>query len=114
MLKRIEVGEVKLGMFIHKLEGPWLKHPFWRTKFLLTDPQTLAELRASEVEGVLIDVEKGDDLSGSRAPAARALRRPLVSATAPAGGAGVDVADRVRLERVRKLASVRAASPPVR
>lgn len=108
MLKRIDVAEVKLGMFIHKLEGPWLKHPFWRTKFLLTDPQTLSDLRASDVEGVTIDVEKGDDIAGSsKGGVVTKLRRSLVSATTPAAEASSDVAGRVRAERMRKLTAVR-------
>jgi HD-GYP domain-containing protein (c-di-GMP phosphodiesterase class II) len=97
MLKRIDVAEVQLGMYIHKLEGNWLKHPFWRTKFLLTDAQTLADLRASEVEGVLIDVEKGDDIgNGGGGPSLR--RRPLV---ASGSGAGNSIVDRARMERLQ-------------
>lgn len=49
-------------MFIHKLEGPWLKHPFWRTKFVIDDPETLADLRDSEIEAVVIDVSRGCDV----------------------------------------------------
>ena len=106
MLKRIEVADVRLGMFIHKLEGSWLKHPFWRNKFLLTDPAILADLKASEVEGVLIDLDKGGDTAGAGAsPAAR--RRPLVSAShgaTPANSlAANNMADRIRLERMRHL-----------
>ncbi len=94
MLKRIDAAEVQLGMYIHKLEGSWLKHPFWRTKFLLTDAELLADLRASEVEGVLIDVEKGSDVSGG----GPLLRRPLV-ASQPVSLAGA--VDRARLDRLR-------------
>ena len=100
MLKRIDVAEVQLGMYIHKLEGNWLKHPFWRTKFLLTDAQTLADLRASEVEGVLIDVEKGEDVGGGgNGPTVR--RRPLL---ATGGGAGNSIVDRARMERLHAAA----------
>jgi len=114
MLKRIEVAEVKLGMFIHKLEGSWLKHPFWRTKFLLTDPQILADLRASEVEGVLIDVEKGDDVAGAGGPRPRsALRRPLVTVGTSAPATAMGLAERVRLERIRNIPSERPASSNV-
>jgi hypothetical protein len=74
MLKRIDVADVRLGMYIHKLEGPWLKHPFWKSKFLLTDAGQLADLHASELEAVVIDVEKGDDVGGQPA-----RRRQLVS-----------------------------------
>lgn len=49
-------------MFIHKLEGPWLKHPFWRKKFVIDDPETLADLRDSEIEAVIIDISRGCDL----------------------------------------------------
>lgn len=101
-------------MFIHKLEGPWLKHPFWRTKFLLTDPQTLADLRASDVEGVMIDVAKGDDVGGSSQAGGviTKLRRSLVSATTPAGDTGSVVAERVRAERMRKPVSTRSNVVP--
>ena len=47
MLKRIVPTQVELGMFIHSLEGSWLQHPFWRSSFLLEDPDQLAELRAA-------------------------------------------------------------------
>lgn len=49
-------------MFIHKLEGPWLKHPFWKTKFVIDDPETLADLRDSDIEAVVIDVSRGCDV----------------------------------------------------
>ncbi|MCB1980500.1 MAG: DUF3391 domain-containing protein, partial [Rhodoferax sp.] len=35
MLKRIPVSHVRLGMHVHKLDGAWLDHPFWRTRFRL-------------------------------------------------------------------------------
>jgi HD-GYP domain-containing protein (c-di-GMP phosphodiesterase class II) len=76
MLKRIDVADVRLGMYIHKLEGPWLKHPFWKTKFLLTDPGQLADLHASELEAIIIDIEKGNDVGASSMPA---RRRDLVA-----------------------------------
>jgi len=102
MLKRIDVAEVRLGMFIHKLEGNWLKHPFWRTRFLLTDAAQLAELRASEVEGVFIDVAKGADVGPAGTPAVPGRRRPLVSG-ATEGAASPS--ERLRAERQRAMAS---------
>lgn len=62
MLKRINVSDVELGMFVHKLEGSWFRHPFWKSKFLLQDPAMLADLQASDVPAVVIDVAKGVDL----------------------------------------------------
>jgi hypothetical protein len=41
MLKKIDTAQVRLGMHIHELCGPWMQHPFWRTKFFTTDPEDL-------------------------------------------------------------------------
>lgn len=72
MLKRIDPSQAELGMFIHKLEGSWLKRPFWKTKFVINDPQVLADLRESNIEAVVIDVSRGVDIS----PAARPMASP--------------------------------------
>jgi len=78
MLKRIDPADVTLGMFIHKLEGNWFSHPFWRARFLLTDPRRLARLHASRVPGVIIDTDRGLDLAVPEAapPPAPAQRAP--------------------------------------
>lgn len=78
MLKRINPAQAELGMFIHKLEGSWFKHPFWKSRFLLEDPATLENLRHSEVAAVVIDIAKGRDVGGDAPPRA---------AAAPAGPA---------------------------
>lgn len=63
MLKRVSTSDIELGMFIHKLEGSWFKHPFWKSKFLLEDSETLASLRDSDLIGVIIDVSRGRDVT---------------------------------------------------
>jgi len=90
MLKRIAPSQAQIGMFIHKLEGSWFSHPFWKSRFLLTDPGQLARLRHSEVDGVIIDTEKGRDIDGSLSPVAaeqstpRKRARPAWQSTTPA------------------------------
>lgn len=63
MLKKIDVQDVRLGMHLHAMCGAWLEHPFWKTKFVLRDPEDLRKLRASSVREVWIDVSKGLDIS---------------------------------------------------
>jgi len=75
MLKKIPLSQVRLGMFIQSLEGSWLSHPFWKTKFLLTDPADLQALQKSGIPAVLIDISKGDDVPAD-APAAPAVAAP--------------------------------------
>ena len=82
MLKRIAVQDVRLGMHLHELCGAWLDHPFWKTRFVLRDPEDLRKLRASAVKECWIDTSKGLDVAtvddGVRlAPTAA---RPLIAA----------------------------------
>lgn len=68
MLKRIAVSDLELGMFVHKMEGSWFSHPFWKAKFLVDDAEKLSTLRDSDLEGVVIDTAKGKDLPAARTP----------------------------------------------
>jgi HD-GYP domain-containing protein (c-di-GMP phosphodiesterase class II) len=87
MLKRIDPGDVVLGMFIHKLEGNWFSHPFWSAQFLLTDQGMLDRLHASRVPAVIIDTERGIDPDAPAphiAPASAApARRPAPAPPRP-------------------------------
>ena len=83
MLKRIEPGDVELGMFIQKLEGSFLSHPFWRVRFLLTDENQLRKLRDSAVEGVVIDTARGRDVAPQE-PEPAASRKPAAPSPLPA------------------------------
>lgn len=90
MLKRVSTGDIELGMFIHKLEGSWFKHPFWKSKFLLDDSETLASLRDSDLSGVIIDLSRGRDVTvrqqrmlGQPQPAPVAVTPAPVTSVAP-------------------------------
>lgn len=63
MLKQIAVSELELGMFIHKFEGSWFEHPFWKARFLLDDTERLATIKSSRISAVVIDTERGRDLA---------------------------------------------------
>ena len=67
MLKKIPVSDVRLGMHLHALEGAWLDHPFWKTRFVLRDAQQLALLRGSAVQEVWIDTDQGLDVEATAA-----------------------------------------------
>lgn len=46
-------------MYIHKLGGSWLDHPFWRKSFLLTDPSDIRAIVESGISELWIDESKG-------------------------------------------------------
>ncbi|MFG6429414.1 HD-GYP domain-containing protein [Roseateles sp. LYH14W] len=85
MLKKIPTSEARLGMYLQAMEGAWLSHPFWKTKFVLTEPADLAALQASGVPAVWIDISKGADVAAPEpvAPIEKAAA-PAVSAPPPA------------------------------
>jgi putative nucleotidyltransferase with HDIG domain len=49
-------------MFVHGFEENWLKHPFWRNKFLIENPARLREVQQCGITHCLIDISKGPDV----------------------------------------------------
>ena len=64
MLKKIPVNQLRLGMHLQRLEGPWIQHPFWKTRFVLGDPADLKRLLACGLAEVWIDTALGLDVAG--------------------------------------------------
>jgi len=62
MLKKVPVSQVRLGMFLHALEGDWLDHPFWKTRFVLKTDKELEKLRRSAIKEVWINPSLGLDV----------------------------------------------------
>lgn len=89
-LKRISTTQVELGMYIHGFQGNWLSHPFWRAHFVVDDEERLQTLRSSRLDAVIIDTDRGTDVTPQEAknPAAAAARTPPVAARPAAGRAG--------------------------
>jgi HD-GYP domain-containing protein (c-di-GMP phosphodiesterase class II) len=95
VLKKIPTRQAQLGMYIQSLEGPWLAHPFWKTKFVLREAADLDALIRSKVSAIWIDVSKGADVE---APAAGTV--PVAVAAAPVAAAPVAPARPVPAARV--------------
>jgi putative nucleotidyltransferase with HDIG domain len=72
MLKKIRVDQVRLGMHLHALEGAWMDHPFWKTRFVIRDADQLRKLQDSVIAEVWIDPEKGLDVGDDAASPATA------------------------------------------
>ena len=62
MRKKISVDELQPGMFLEEVCGSWIDNPFWRSRFVISDPKEIALLRASKVREVWIDADKGEDV----------------------------------------------------
>ncbi|MDO9073786.1 MAG: HD-GYP domain-containing protein [Rubrivivax sp.] len=63
MLKKITVEQLRIGMHVHKLEGKWIDHPFWKTRFMLDSTADLERLRSSGLVACWIDPGLGLDVA---------------------------------------------------
>ncbi len=117
MLHRIETGQIELGMYIHSLDGSWLQHSFWRSRFLVDDREQIERLIASGIGWVTIDDTKGRALPVLPVPLVnnartRTLDVPQRSATirkfsadAIAAGGVAPLSSRERAAEVRRASS---------
>ena len=89
MLKKIRVDQVRLGMHLHALEGAWMDHPFWKTRFVIRDAEQLRKLQESVIAEVWIDPGKGLDVPEEVAvpPAAVPAAVPVLASGVPASAA---------------------------
>jgi putative nucleotidyltransferase with HDIG domain len=83
MHKKIPVAELRVGMHLLRLEGPWISHPFWRTRFVIDDPKTLEQVRRSGVRECWIDTRLGLDVAAPAAAEPPAPGAPQATPAAP-------------------------------
>jgi HD-GYP domain-containing protein (c-di-GMP phosphodiesterase class II) len=104
MLKQIAVSHLELGMFVHKFEGGWFDHPFWKAKFLVDDDEKLATIKSSRVRTVVIDTAKGRDVATPATGPRPCEARPVPAAAphpAPPGAA--------RIHNIKQRTAVQAS-----
>jgi putative nucleotidyltransferase with HDIG domain len=93
-------------MFVHGFEENWLKHPFWRNKFLIENPARLREVQQCGITHCLIDISKGPDVPAQNArPAAANDAGPVEPRPAPKAIKRVPLA-----EELQEAARLRARS----
>jgi putative nucleotidyltransferase with HDIG domain len=88
MQRKISTIQLRVGMYVAKLDTDWVNHPFWRTSFAIEDDATIAKIRASGIREVWIDTERGlDAANDANSPAAadpEASPPPAAAVAAPA------------------------------
>lgn len=67
-LKRISVDQLTPGMFVVKLDRPWLKTPFLFHKRMIKDPAEIALLKRHGVHEVVIDLARSEDHAPAQLP----------------------------------------------
>ncbi len=105
MLQKISVQQLRIGMYVDRLEGSWLDHPFWRGSFLVRHEEELQAIRESAVAALWIDPDRGLGLAEPAPPDAPA-RAPQLPAAAEAPlppPAPVPSELRFELQRARRI-----------
>lgn len=72
MLKKINVGQLTVGMHLKEFCGSWMEHPFWRNGFVIVDPKDIKTILASSIKEVWIDASKGLDVPPGEAAVSEA------------------------------------------
>jgi len=83
--KTIPIEQLKLGMYIERLDRSWLTTPFFRHRFILRDEEDITLLKRYGIKCVVIDPNKGLDVEERRAalPIATPGPAPEPPPTAP-------------------------------
>jgi putative nucleotidyltransferase with HDIG domain len=61
-LKKINVDELKVGMFIVNLGRSWISHPFLRNQLKIDSPKKIEKLKKYGISEVYIDPQRGLDV----------------------------------------------------
>ena len=96
MLKKIAVAELRLGMHLHRFEGAWIDHPFWRARFVIDDEADLRAARACAVRECWIDTAQGLDVAAAPIEAATTVAAAPPLPIAPARTRPSTMADELR------------------
>ncbi|CAH2706574.1 HD-GYP domain-containing protein [Xanthomonas campestris pv. nigromaculans] len=75
MLRTIDSDQLRPGMYVYKLLGAWVHHPFWKTSFLV-DSDDVDKIHGSRIEQLVIDTARGLDLETPAAAHAAADAAP--------------------------------------
>jgi putative nucleotidyltransferase with HDIG domain len=116
MLRTIDSDQLRSGMYIHKLLGAWVKHPFWRASFLAS-PDDVLRIQHSAVEQVVIDTTRGLDTEceaeadqtepaaepGSEVDVPQADPVPAATAASPSHGHAATSSFAAELQRARRI-----------
>ncbi len=66
-IKRVEVAELRPGMYVHDLNCSWLEHGFVRSRFLIRSTDLIQKLKQQGIQAIYIDTARGEDVAGAPA-----------------------------------------------
>jgi putative nucleotidyltransferase with HDIG domain len=106
MRKKIKVSDLCIGMYVDKLDGNWLQHPFWKSAFNLIEVKDLKAIQECGIKFLWIDTDKGEDIKEKSK-----VEKPVVDTVKPEKVAAKSVSLEQEMEHARAtLAKSKAAT----
>ncbi|PPU77106.1 HD-GYP domain-containing protein [Xanthomonas cucurbitae] len=109
MLRTIDSDQLRPGMYVYKLLGAWVHHPFWKTSFLV-DSEDVDRIHSSRIEQLVIDTARGLDVESGAQPvqepveqAPAAMPEPPSTRTARTNGVTAQVGIEAEVVRARRI-----------
>jgi len=65
MIKKIDINELQVGMYIHDLDADWVDHNFIRTRFAVKTDKVLEKINKTSLKHVYIDTDKGINIDAA-------------------------------------------------
>ncbi|TFW09598.1 HD-GYP domain-containing protein [Oxalobacteraceae bacterium OM1] len=105
MIKKIPVGQLKVGMFVHDFNCSWMDHPFMRNKIMMQSDADLRKVFDAGIHELYIDTDRGLDVSD--APTQQEVRasieQEIVDMAARTAAVPMRVAVSEEMARARKV-----------
>lgn len=73
--RKITIDQLRVGMFIHEMDLPWLQNPFFRKRLAITSDNEIKQLRDAGAKALTIDLSLGCDIANT--PATEPDPKPL-------------------------------------
>ncbi|MBC3917394.1 HD-GYP domain-containing protein [Undibacterium sp. CY18W] len=83
MLKKIEIDQLRVGMYVQELCSSWIDTPFWQKSFMLVDPEELKKIQATRIRQAWIDTDKGLDVLSEASSKPKAEPAPTAEPLPP-------------------------------
>ena len=61
MIKKVKTIDLKMGMYIHDLNVPWLEHGFARSRFMIQNEEQIEKILNAGISELYIDTKRGLD-----------------------------------------------------
>lgn len=74
MIKKIGIGQLKVGMYVHDFNCDWMEHPFMRNRLLISSEEEIRKVAEAGIRELYIDTDKGLD---AEAPTAEQVRTEI-------------------------------------